>query len=102
MRIRFRTLFVLTTIVAIIAFTFTLGREEGLFTLLFFASIFGTSKKKERWINGGLLVIILVGLGVFTRYSTRTYCRGLTYGAPDDVLFITAAFPEATECLVYA
>jgi len=75
MKFRLRTLFLITTVVAIVAFTFTLGREEGFFTLIFFASIFGSKSKRDRWMSGVIFVVLLVGMGTFLRQRLQTQIR---------------------------
>ncbi len=79
MQFRLRTLFLTTTVVAIIAFTFTLGIVEGVFTLMFFAAIFGSSKK-DQLISSIIFVILLVGVGVFSKNSLRTDLGRLNNG----------------------
>jgi len=75
MKFRLRTLFLITTVVAIVAFTFTLGREEGFFTLFFFACIFTSKSKRDRWIAGLIPVVLLVGVGTYSRQILRTQIR---------------------------
>ena len=67
MRIRLRTLFLITTVVAIIAFTFTLGSAEGVVAMLFFACLLGAGNKKERLIASLLFVFFLLIIGVSSR-----------------------------------
>ncbi|NOZ39782.1 MAG: hypothetical protein GXP24_06100 [Planctomycetes bacterium] len=79
MRIRLRTLFLITTVVAIVTFAFTLGSAEGFFTLFFFVCIFGSKGKKDRWTAGLFLVILLVAIGAFSRQALRAGMRRLDY-----------------------
>ena len=72
MKFRLRTLFLITTIVAIIAFTFTLGSAEGVFTIVFFGAIFATSPKKDRWKSGLIVVLIWFGPGIYTWQSKKS------------------------------
>ncbi len=72
MKFRLRTLFLITTVVAIIAFAFTLGSAEGVFALFFFAAIFATTPKKDRWKSGLLTVLILLGPGIYSWHSMKS------------------------------
>ncbi|NOZ38949.1 MAG: hypothetical protein GXP24_01825, partial [Planctomycetes bacterium] len=94
MRIRLRTLFLITTVVAIVAFSFTLGVGEGLIAMLFFACIFGPRKKKDRWKYGIWLVLLVVWMGLFTRYRFRSHVPGLRYGYSACVDIILTGFSE--------
>jgi len=88
MRIRLRTLFLITTVVAIVVFTFTLGPVEGGFTLLFFVGIFATSPKKDRWKTGLLLVLILLGPGIYGWYSIQDELRQPSNGETACVVIV--------------
>ncbi len=82
MRYPLRRLFLITTVVAIIAYTFTLGVGEATVALVFFAPLASRSKKKSRWTSSVLLVFLLVALGVLSRRQLR-YDLGKTY-SPDN------------------
>jgi len=89
MKFRLRTLFLITTVVAIVVFTFTLGSAEGVFTTFFFACIFGSQGKKDRWTAGLFLVISLIGTGTVVRLNTLSGLENIYFGesACIDIVF---------------
>ena len=71
MQIRLRTLFLITTVVALVVFSFTLGIAEGIFALFFFATLFGSSNKNRRIATSAMLLALLVGLGLSARIAIQ-------------------------------
>ncbi len=103
MRIRLRTLFLITTVVAIVAFAFTLGLPEGVVTTIFCAGIFGPRKKKDRWKYGSLIVFSVVWMGIYSRHNFRSHVVGLNSRAKAcvDITFNGYAQRQQREVLLF-
>lgn len=105
-----RTMFLITTVVAVVTYTFTIGTGEGVLTLFFFACFFGSKTKKERWLVTIILVGCVVGLGISARHwaqsDTRlaigggTACVNILFTGHDQIkqsevsAFLTSEMPQ--------